>query len=49
MARRRAQNGSVSIGIRHILMPVAIGAEATRYQEVLKKYPPEFKIGFSGN
>lgn len=49
MARRRAQNGFVAIGIRHIPMGVAIGAEATRYQEVLKKYPPKFKIGFSSN
>lgn len=37
----------VSIGIRHIPMAVVLGKELERYQEVLKKYPPKFKIGFS--
>ena len=39
----------VNSGIRHIPMMVPLGAEATRYQEVLKKYPPKIKIGFDGN
>jgi len=28
-------------------MAVVLGAEAQRYQGVLKKFPPKFKIGFS--
>jgi len=39
----------VNSGIRHIPMSVPLGAEASRYQEVLKKYPPKFKVGFVGN
>ncbi len=39
----------VNSGIRHIPMAVPLGAESSRYLEVLKKYPPNFKIGFSGN
>lgn len=39
----------VNSGIRHIPMMVPLGAEATRYQEVLKKYPPKFKVVFGGN
>ena len=39
----------VNSGIRHIPMMVPLGVEANRYQEVLKKYPPELKIGFGGN
>jgi arylsulfatase len=39
----------VNSGIRHIPMAVPLGAEASRYQEVLKKYPAKFKIGFAGN
>ena len=39
----------VSIGVRHIPMAVPIMAEAARYFEVLKKYPPQLKIGFTGN
>ncbi|MBU4563960.1 MAG: sulfatase-like hydrolase/transferase [Desulfarculus sp.] len=38
----------VSIGIRHIPMAVIMGAEADRYRQVLKKYPPVTKIGFDG-
>jgi arylsulfatase len=36
----------VNSGIRHIPMTVPLGAEATRYLEVLKKYPPKIKVGF---
>ena len=39
----------VNSGIRHIPMMVPLGAEASRYQEVLKKYPPNVKVGFGGN
>jgi arylsulfatase A-like enzyme len=39
----------VNSGIRHIPMAVVLGAEAARYQEVLKKYPPKVKVGFGGN
>jgi arylsulfatase A-like enzyme len=39
----------VSIGIRHIPMMVPVMHEAGRYFEVLKKYPPNFKVGFIGN
>jgi arylsulfatase len=39
----------VNSGIRHIPMSVPLGAEGSRYQEVLKKYPPKFKVGFVGN
>jgi arylsulfatase len=39
----------VSIGIRHIPMYVPVVAETNRYKEVLKRYPPKFKIGFVGN
>jgi arylsulfatase len=39
----------VSIGVRHIPMLVPVMAETTRYREVLRKYPPKFKIGFAGN
>ena len=39
----------VSGGIRHIPMIVVLGAEATRYQEVLKKYPTKVKVGFGAN
>jgi arylsulfatase len=38
-----------SVGIRHIPMSVPLIAEIGRYQEVLKKYPPRIKIGFTGN
>jgi hypothetical protein len=30
-------------------MAIVIGAEATRYLEVLKKYPPKIKIKFGTN
>jgi arylsulfatase len=36
----------VSVGIRHIPISVMLGAELNRYKEVLKKYPPQMKIGF---
>ena len=39
----------VSIGIRHIPIAVMIGAEIDRYKAVLKKFPPQSKIGFDGN
>jgi arylsulfatase A-like enzyme len=38
-----------SIGVRHLPMMIPVMGEATRYFEVLKKYPPKFKIGFAGN
>jgi arylsulfatase len=38
-----------SIGIRHIPMSVALISEIARYQAVLKKFPPQIKIGFAGN
>jgi arylsulfatase len=39
----------VNSGIRHIPMMVPLGAEATRYQEVLKKFPPVTKVAFGSN
>jgi len=36
----------VSIGIRHIPVAVMLGAELDRYKQVLKKFPPQSKIGF---
>lgn len=39
----------VSSGIRHIPMGVLLSAETDRYLGVLKKYPPQIKIGFTGN
>ena len=36
----------VSIGIRHIPMMMPLGVEEKRYQEVLKKYPPQIKVKF---
>jgi arylsulfatase len=39
----------VSVGIRHIPITVPLLAEAARYREVLKNYPPKFKVGFAGN
>jgi len=36
----------VSVGIRHIPISVMIGGELNRYKEVLKKFPPQMKIGF---
>jgi arylsulfatase len=38
-----------SIGIRHIPMTIPLLGEITRYEQVLKKYPPKIIIGFSGN
>lgn len=38
-----------SIGVRHIPMAVRLLAEITRYEMVLKKFPPKFVIGFSGS
>jgi arylsulfatase A-like enzyme len=34
-----------SIGIRHLPVAIAIGAEAARYQQVLSKYPAVMQIG----
>jgi arylsulfatase len=39
----------ISVGVRHIPITVPVMAEAGRYREVLKKYPPKFKVGFAGN
>ncbi len=39
----------VSIGVRHVPMTVPVMGEAARYFEVLKKYPPKFKVGFLSN
>jgi arylsulfatase len=39
----------VSVGVRHIPVTVPLMAETSRYREVLKRYPPNFKIGFAGN
>jgi len=39
----------VSVGVRHIPISVIIGAEIDRYVAVLKKFPPQSKIGFQGN
>jgi len=39
----------VSIGIRHVPMVTIVGAEATRYEQVLAKYPPQIKVRYSGN
>jgi arylsulfatase len=39
----------VSVGVRHIPITVPLIAETARYREVLKRYPPNFKIGFAGN
>ncbi|MEM8606201.1 MAG: sulfatase-like hydrolase/transferase [Myxococcota bacterium] len=36
-----------TIGIRHIPMGVLLGAEAQRYNEVLEKFPPQIKVGFT--
>jgi arylsulfatase len=38
----------VNIGIRHIPAAVVLGAEYTRYLEVLKKFPARIKVGFTG-
>jgi arylsulfatase A-like enzyme len=35
-----------SIGIRHIPIAISILGELTRYQAILKKYPPQIQIGF---
>ncbi|MGB5808977.1 MAG: sulfatase-like hydrolase/transferase [Polyangiales bacterium] len=35
-----------TIGIRHIPMGVLLGAEAQRYDAVLKKFPAQIKVGF---
>lgn len=38
-----------SVGVRHLPMMIPILAEITRYEQVLKKYPPKVVVGFSGN
>ena len=39
----------VSVGIRHLPAAMPFLAEFGRYQQVLKKYPMQVKVGFSGN
>ncbi len=39
----------INIGVRHIPMGVVLLSEVERYQNVLKKYPPQTKVGFTGN
>ena len=39
----------VSVCVRHIPMMTPITNEIARYRGVLKKYPPQFKFGFTGN
>jgi len=39
----------VSIGVRHLPITMPLLAEVTRYTEVLKKYPPQEKVGFPGS
>ena len=39
----------ISVGVRHIPMLVPFYGEVDRYQAVLKKYPPQLKIGFQNN
>ena len=36
----------VSVGVRHLPLTVPLMAEKRRYEAVLKKYPPQLKIGF---
>jgi arylsulfatase A-like enzyme len=38
-----------NVGVRHIPMGMPLMAETERYGAVLKKYPPQTKVGFSGN
>ena len=38
----------VNSGIRHIPVAVVLGAEYSRYMEVLKKFPVQVKVGFTG-
>ncbi len=38
-----------SVGIRHIPITMPLLAEITRYQGVLKKFPPQVKVGFAAN
>lgn len=37
----------VTVGIRHIPATVVLGAEYNRYSEVLKRFPPRVKVGFT--
>lgn len=39
----------ITSGIRHIPMGVLVGAEAQRYNDVLKKFPINIKVGFIEN
>lgn len=39
----------VNIGVRHLPVTVPLLDEAKRYEEVLKKYPPQEKVGFPSN
>lgn len=36
----------VSVGVRHLPLTIPLMAEKRRYEAVLKKYPPQLKIGF---
>jgi hypothetical protein len=38
----------VSDGVRHLPLVIPLGDEASRYQEVLQKYPPNFKVVMPG-
>ncbi len=39
----------ISVGIRHIPILIGLMNEITRYQGVLKRYPPKTIVGFAGN
>jgi len=39
----------VSVGVRHIPAAVVLGAEFTRYSDVLKKFPPRIKVDFGAS
>jgi arylsulfatase A-like enzyme len=38
----------VSDGVRHLPLVIPLGEEASRYQQVLQKYPPNFKVVMPG-
>jgi arylsulfatase len=38
----------VSDGVRHLPLVIPLGDEASRYQKVLQKYPPNFKVVMPG-
>jgi arylsulfatase len=39
----------VNIGVRHLPAYTRLTPEVSRYRAVLKKYPPQFRVGFAGN